>query len=79
MESTYLLHAATGDPRLLGVGASLHARLRDKNRAACGYASVGDIGTGQLEVSCRRLGALQDCAQSWRCNLLPQARRPPRH
>ncbi|KAL4439416.1 hypothetical protein ABPG77_008745 [Micractinium sp. CCAP 211/92] len=49
MESTYLLHAAAGDPRLLAVGASLHARLRDKNRAACGYASVGDVGTGQLE------------------------------
>ena len=54
MESTFLLHAATGDPRLLSVGAALHKRLRDKNRVACGYASVGDVSTGQLEVGAGR-------------------------
>ena len=36
------------------VGAALHQRLRDRNRVACGYASVGDVSTGQLEV---RVGA----------------------
>jgi hypothetical protein len=50
MESTFLLHSATGDPSLLAVGAALHQRLADKNRVACGYASVGDVTTGQLEV-----------------------------
>lgn len=30
----------------LQIGAALHRRLRDKNRAACGYASVGDVSTG---------------------------------
>jgi hypothetical protein len=50
MESTFMLHAATGDPHLLSVGAALHQRLRDRNRVACGYASVGDVSTGQLEV-----------------------------
>ena len=53
MESTFMLHAATGDPRLLSVGAALHQRLRDRNRVACGYASVGDVSTGQLEVGGR--------------------------
>lgn len=55
MESTFLLHAATGSPRLLTTGAALHARLRDANRVACGYASVGDVSTGQLEVRRARL------------------------
>ena len=50
MESTFLLHAASGDERLLGIGAALHQQLRDRNRVACGYASVGDVSTGQLEV-----------------------------
>ncbi|EFN53006.1 hypothetical protein CHLNCDRAFT_7049, partial [Chlorella variabilis] len=49
MESTFLLHAASGDERLLGIGAALHQQLRDRNRVACGYASVGDVSTGQLE------------------------------
>lgn len=46
MESTYLLYTATRDPRLLGLGASLLGRLRDKNAAKCGYASVQDVSTG---------------------------------
>ncbi|KAL4855837.1 Alpha-mannosidase I [Chlorella vulgaris] len=49
MESTFLLHSATRDPSLLAVGAALHQRLADNNRVACGYASVGDVTTGQLE------------------------------
>ena len=53
-----MLHAATGDPRLLSVGAALHQRLRDRNRVACGYASVGDVSTGQLEVG--RAGSCPD-------------------
>ena len=51
-----MLHAATGDPRLLAVGAALHRKLRDSNRVACGYASVGDVSTGQLEVRAARVG-----------------------
>jgi hypothetical protein len=49
MESTFLLHTATRNPRLLATGATLHARLRSANRVACGYASVGDVSTGHLE------------------------------
>lgn len=46
MESTYLLYTATRDPRLLSLGASLLHRIRDRNFAKCGYASVRDVQTG---------------------------------
>ncbi|KAK9830164.1 hypothetical protein WJX72_010087 [[Myrmecia] bisecta] len=49
MESTYLLHAATGDPAYLAVGRTLQATLAEGNRQRCGYASVADIATGELE------------------------------
>jgi hypothetical protein len=46
MESTFLLHAATGEPRLLAAGRRMQARLAEHNRARCGYASVADVATG---------------------------------
>ncbi len=64
MESTFLLHTATRNPRLLATGAALHARLRSANRVACGYASVGDVSTGHLEV--RSMGC-------WGCGNAPAA------
>ena len=47
IESTYLLHAATGDPHYLTIGRELQTDLANKAQAKCGYASIADVATGE--------------------------------
>ncbi|CAL8470523.1 g10065 [Coccomyxa elongata] len=49
IESTYLLHAATGDGSYLEAGRLFQATLVERNKQKCGYASVADVATGALE------------------------------
>lgn len=46
IESTYLLHAATGNAAYLEAGRLFQATLAERNRQKCGYASVADVATG---------------------------------
>jgi Glycosyl hydrolase family 47 len=46
MESTFLLHAATGAPHYLELGRHMQAQLSEGNRRECGFAGVGDVSTG---------------------------------
>lgn len=48
-ESTYLLYAATRDPEILTTAISMHDRLRNSTKGRCGYATVSNVLTGQLE------------------------------
>eukprot|EP00873_Tetraselmis_striata_P000992 jgi/Tetstr1/421256/TSEL_012260.t1 len=51
IESTYLLHAETGEPYFMEVARSLQATLMERNRQRCGFASVRDVQSGELEDS----------------------------
>ncbi len=46
IESTYLLHAATGDGSYLEAGRLFQSTLVERNKQKCGYASVADVATG---------------------------------
>ena len=46
IESTYLLHAATGDGTYLEAGRLFQATLAERNQQKCGFASVADVATG---------------------------------
>ena len=48
IESTYLLHAATGDGTYLEAGRLFQSTLVERNQQKCGYASVADVATGAL-------------------------------
>lgn len=48
IESTYLLHSATGDPKYLEAGRLFQSTLVERNRERCGYASTADVATGVL-------------------------------
>ena len=48
-ESTLALYRATGSAKYLRAGESLLGALQANSRVACGYASVGDVGTGETE------------------------------
>jgi len=49
IESTYFLYMHTRNGTFLEAGRRLQAALADNTRAACGYASVGDVVTGRLD------------------------------
>ena len=51
MESTYLLHAATGDARYQHAGRSMQRTLLKRNKAACGFASLADTASGAQNTS----------------------------
>uniref|UniRef100_A0A061R9P2 alpha-1,2-Mannosidase n=2 Tax=Tetraselmis sp. GSL018 TaxID=582737 RepID=A0A061R9P2_9CHLO len=51
IESTYLLHVETGDPRYVELARDLQATLMDRNKQRCGFASVRDVSSGELEDS----------------------------
>ena len=46
MESTYLLHAATGDPGYLSAGHDMQRTLIKRSRTRCGFASLADTVSG---------------------------------
>ena len=48
IESTYLLHSATGDQKYLEAGRLFQSTLVERNRERCGYASTADVATGVL-------------------------------
>lgn len=48
-ESTLALYRETGSMKYLRVGESLLRALQANSRVACGYASVGDVDTGEME------------------------------
>ncbi|KAK9446940.1 glycoside hydrolase [Limtongia smithiae] len=48
-ESNYLLYRATKDPFYLRVGAQILSDLQSRARAKCGYASIEDLKTGQVD------------------------------
>ena len=50
IESTYLLHSATGDPKYLEAGRLFQATLVERNLEKCGYASVADVATGTRPI-----------------------------
>ena len=50
MESTYLLHAATGDARYQRAGRTMQRTLLKRNKAACGFASLADTASGAVVV-----------------------------
>ena len=52
MESTYLLHAATGDARYLQAGRTMQRTLLKRSKAACGFASLADTASGALTCCC---------------------------
>ncbi|GBF88425.1 hypothetical protein Rsub_01137 [Raphidocelis subcapitata] len=47
-ESTFMLHALTGEPSYLGVAAGMLEALRPA-RARCGYAAIASVATGERE------------------------------
>ncbi|THD27595.1 alpha-1 2-Mannosidase [Fasciola hepatica] len=47
IESTYLLHQATGDPYYLDVGVQMVNDLEQYARVPCGYAAIQDVRTMQ--------------------------------
>jgi hypothetical protein len=47
IESTYLLHTATGDPSYLKAGRLFQSTLVERNSQRCGFASVADVATGE--------------------------------
>ncbi|XP_037074599.1 ER degradation-enhancing alpha-mannosidase-like protein 3, partial [Pollicipes pollicipes] len=49
LESTYLLHRATGDPYYLHAGKRVLQSLRRHAWVPCGFAAVKDVRTGQHE------------------------------
>ncbi|XP_018018323.1 ER degradation-enhancing alpha-mannosidase-like protein 3 isoform X2 [Hyalella azteca] len=49
VESTYLLHEATGDPYYLRVGQEALRSLQKRAWVPCGYAAVKDVRTGAHE------------------------------
>lgn len=49
VESTYFLYRATRDPFYLEVGEMLLNDINDRTRLPCGFASLGDVRTGELE------------------------------
>ena len=67
MESTFLLHAATRDARLLRAGRALQATLVERNRARCGYASVADVATGAHALERYAPTAAQSCTWAIIC------------
>eukprot|EP00903_Cladosiphon_okamuranus_P007652 g7420.t1 len=48
-ESTLALYRATGSTKYLRAGESLLGALQANSRVACGFASVGDVVTGETE------------------------------
>ena len=48
-ESTLALYRATGSSKYLRAGQALLGALQENSRVACGYASVGDVDTGETE------------------------------
>ncbi|KAK9476165.1 glycoside hydrolase [Lipomyces japonicus] len=49
VESNYMLYRATGDPFYLHVGAQILSDLQARTRVACGFATVHDVRTAELE------------------------------
>ncbi|CEP14550.1 hypothetical protein [Parasitella parasitica] len=49
IESTYHLYMATKDPFYLQVGEMVIEDLNNRTRVPCGFASIGDVRSGQLE------------------------------
>lgn len=49
VESNYMLYRATKDPFYLHVGAQILSDLQSRTRVACGYASIHDVTTGELD------------------------------
>ena len=47
IESTYLLHSVTGDPKYLQAGRALQETIADKTTRACGFATISDLATGE--------------------------------
>lgn len=47
IESTYVLHAVTGNPQLLETAANIQQTLQQQNRVDCGYASIQSVNTGE--------------------------------
>jgi hypothetical protein len=45
VESTYLLHASTGQPALRAQGAAI-LRVINATRVRCGFAGIKDVTTG---------------------------------
>lgn len=48
-ESTLALYRATGSAKYLRAGQALLGALQENSRVECGYASVGDVATGETE------------------------------
>ncbi|MEW5301076.1 MAG: hypothetical protein WDW36_003957 [Sanguina aurantia] len=46
IESTYVLHAVTGDPHYLRVARNIQATLVRHNKVACGYTNILNVETG---------------------------------
>ncbi|KAK9856425.1 hypothetical protein WJX84_012362 [Apatococcus fuscideae] len=51
IESTYLLHSITGDAKYLQAGRTIHETIANKTFQNCGFATVSDLASGQLEDS----------------------------
>ncbi|KAK9821875.1 hypothetical protein WJX74_008265 [Apatococcus lobatus] len=51
IESTYLLHSITGDDKYLKAGRALQETIANKTLQHCGFATIADLATGQLEDS----------------------------
>ncbi|KAK7207341.1 glycoside hydrolase, partial [Myxozyma melibiosi] len=49
VESNYMLYRATKDPFYLHVGAQILSDLQTRARVACGYASIHNVQTGELD------------------------------
>ncbi|KAI8089996.1 glycosyl hydrolase family 47-domain-containing protein [Halteromyces radiatus] len=49
VESTYYLYQATKDPFYLQVGEMIMEDLNNRTRLPCGFASISDLRTGQLD------------------------------
>lgn len=48
-ESALALHRATGSTKYLRAGQDMLRALQENSRVACGFASVGDVGTGEMD------------------------------
>lgn len=56
IESTYMLHALTGDPTYRSLAARFQQTLAATNKAKCGYAPISNVVTGAYTVT---VGSLQ--------------------
>eukprot|EP01041_Mallomonas_annulata_P001006 gene1006-1977_t len=49
IESAYYLYGATKDAKYLSFGKDVLWSLQNRSRVSCGYASIADVDTGQLD------------------------------